>query len=854
MKAIRLQVNHRVNPLGIDDTAFRFTWNCEGGVSQTGYQLRVWNEAGDTVYDSGKVPGSAMYAAAPLDPNSRERLYWSVTLWDENGTAEESESAWFETGLDPEDWKAKWITTGRKAGKERLPAEYFKKDFSLRGTVKKARLYATCCGVYTARINGERLPGVLAPGTTEYPRRLYYQTYDVTELLQVHNTLSFTLMDGWYMGKLGFLGQHNRFGNQRKLLAQLEIEYTDGSREILGTDESFACCADGPIRYADLKDGEIVDSRMLPSYGEKALVTKHDVIPTASVLAPIAEHERFRAKLLITPSGKMVLDFGQNLAGYVCFTVQGRPGQEIRLQLGETLSHGEFSRATLLQDGTPETRQEIVFTCKGEKQRFHPEGFYSGFRYALVEGLDEVDPADFEAVAVYSKLDFTGSFSCSNEKLNQFHQNTQWSLKSNFVDIPTDCPQREKSGWDGDAQVFLPTASYMTDSAAFFRKWLRDLRDCQRKDGRVANVSPSVHRFQDREPLSGAVGWADAAIIIPYTLWKLYGDESFLTENLDLMLGWKTYVEKAAKNKTLKRLSVLPPANRMFAPYYVPKHPLEKYVIESGQHWGEWLEPDADSFSEMRQPKPELTSAYAHYSMGLLAEMLHALGRENEAKACEEFSDGAKRAYNAFFVKDGHVTAPRQAPMVRSLALGLLDEETARSVAADLNADAIKRNYTVGTGFLSTPYVLGVLTRYGYLDTSYRMLENTKAPGWLAMVEGGATTVWENYVMFDTDGHPKRSSMNHYSPGAVCAFLYDTVCGIRVDGERHFTIAPQPGGTLTQASASWLSPYGEVKSRWEKAENSTCFEIEIPTNTTATITLPNGKTETVNAGRYRYEI
>lgn len=854
MKAIRLQVNHRTNPLGIDDTQFRFTWNCEGGVTQSAYQLRIWNETGETVYDSGKVNSGNMHAAAPLAPQSRARLNWSVTLWDETDASEESEAAWFEMGLAPADWQAKWITTGRKAGKERLPAEYFKKDFTLRGIVIKARLHATACGAYTARINGERLPGVLAPGTTEYTKRLYYQAYDVTELLLVHNTLSFTLMDGWYMGKLGFLGQHNRFGNQRKLLAQLEVEYADGRRDILGTDESFTCCADGPIRYADLKDGEIFDSRMTPGYGEKAIVTKHHVIPTASPLAPIAEHERFPAKLLITPSGKQVLDFGQNLAGYVCFTVQGKPGQEIRLQLGETLDHSEFSRATLLQEGTPEIRQEIVFICNGEKQRFHPEGFYSGFRYALVEGLDEVDPADFEAVAVYSELDFTGCFTCSNEKLNRFHQNTLWSLRSNFVDIPTDCPQREKSGWDGDAQVFLPTASYMTDTAAFFRKWLRDLRDCQRKDGRVANVSPSAHRYQDREPLSGAVGWADAAIIIPYTLWKIYGDESFLTESLDLMLGWKAYVEKAAKNKTMKRLSVLPPANKMFGPYYVPKHPLEKFVIESGMHWGEWLEPDADSISELRQPKPELTAAYAHSSMALLAEMLHALGRENEAKTCEAFSEGAKQAYNTFFAKDGHITAPRQAPMVRALALGLLDEETAKSVAADLNADAVKRSYTVGTGFLSTPYVLGVLTKYGYLDTAYRMLENTRAPGWLAMVEGGATTVWENYVMFDADGHPKQSSMNHYSPGAVCAFLYDTVCGVRVDGERHFAIAPQPGGTLTHAETNWRSPYGEVKSRWEKTENGIRFEFEIPSNTTATIALPNGKTETVSAGRYHYEI
>ena len=494
------------------------------------------------------------------------------------------------------------------------------------------------------------------------------------------------------------------------------------------------------------------------------------------------------------------------MAGYVQFFAEGRSGKEIRLLLGEVLDHGEFSRATLINEGQPEIRQEIVFTCNGKRTHFHPEGFYSGFRYALVKGMDEVDPADFEAIAVYSRLDFTGDFECSNEKIDHFYRNTLWSLKSNFVDIPTDCPQREKSGWDGDAQIFLPTASYMCDTAAFFRKWLRDMRDCQRKDGRVANVSPSAHRFQDREPLGGAVGWADAAVIIPYTLWKLYGDDSFITENLDLMRGWKAYVVKAAGNKTMKRLSVFPPANRIYGPHYVPRHPLEKYVIESGMHWGEWLEPDIDSMTEQRQPKPELTSAYTHYSMRLLSEMLQYIGCTEEAKSCAEFSEGAKRAYNEFFIENGHNTAPRQAPMVRSLALGLLDGETEKKVAEDLNRSAMERDYTVGTGFLSTPYVLSVLVKYGYTDTAYRMLENTKVPGWLAMVEGGATTVWETYVEFDDDGHPLGHSMNHYSPGAVCSFLYDTVCGIRITGERTFRIAPIPGGTLGWAKAKWDSP------------------------------------------------
>lgn len=859
MKAVHLKTNYRVNPMGIESGVLRFTWNCEGGCEQRAYQVTVTDEEGKDRYDSGRVEAGCMYCEPEgLNLESRQRMNWTVRLWDEEGKEELSAPAWFETGIAPRDWKARWISTGRKAGKERLPAEYFRKTFSLKKKVKKARLYATACGVYTAWINGRRLPGVMAPGSTEYPKRLYYHTYDVTGVLQEENTLSFALLDGWYMGKLGYLNVTNRFGNMRKLLAQMEIEFEDGGRQLICTDEDFSCSWDGPIRYADLKDGEAYDSRMVPTYHEKPVPVEHGVLPTASPADMIENQERFSGTLICTPSGKKVLDFGQNLAGYVCFSVKGKAGQVIRLSMGEVLDHGEFSRATLIEKNRPdEIRQEIVFTCNGERQHFRPEGFYSGFRYALVEGLEEIVPGDFEAVAIYTKMDLVGEFECSNLKINRFYQNTLWSLKSNFVDVPTDCPQREKSGWDGDAQVFLPTASYMADVASFFRKWLRDVRDCQRKDGRVANVSPSAHKHQDKETLSGAVGWADAAVIIPYTLWKLYGDERFISENLELMLGWSNYVLKAAGNKWMKRLSAFPPANKMFGPYYVTKSPFERYVIESGMHWGEWMEPDIDSIAEQMQPKPELTSAYTHYSMRLLAEMLEAVGRKPEAEECRAFSEGARQAYRFYFVKAGHITVPgqsgqnRQAPMVRALALGLLDEETAKSVAADLNESAIKRNYTVGTGFLSTPYVLEVLTNYGYLDTAYKMLENTKAPGWLAMVEGGATTVWETYVMYDEEGHPLGHSMNHYSPGAVCAFLFNTVCGIRVDGERRFVIAPLPGGTLEHARARYRSPYGEVSCRWERKEDGRIlYHVEVPANCTAVIRLPGGRVENVCTGTY----
>lgn len=889
MRAIRCKTNYRNNPLGIDDTQIRFSWNCEGGTRQEAFRVRCYSEEAELVWDSGRQETDRMHCIYGSDPpESRCRIYWKATLWDEKGVAEEEESVtaetvgklpWFEMGLlTPEDFQAKWICGPGTDRKERLPADYFQKKFTVKGGIKRARLYVSACGVYTALINGVRLSGVMAPGTTEYEKRIYYQTYDVTGLLHAAGNsgmtkgtsaeenvacLEFHLGDGWYKGKLGFLNQTNRFGTQRLLLAQLEIVYENGRRQTVASDDSFLWSNDGPIRYADLKDGEVYDATRVPSYGTKAVVNSFGRIPTASCGEAIEEHEELSGRLLISPSGKRILDFGQNLAGYVKFSILGKRGQQITLKLREVLDHGECSNRTLLRSEKEplDILQEIRFICSGEEDVFEPEFFYSGFRYAQVEGLDDLDERKaehFRAVAVYTNLEFTGDFHCSNEKINQFHRCTLWSLKSNFVDVPTDCPQREKSGWDGDAQVFCETAAYLADTAAFFRKWSRDMRDCQRKDGRVANVSPSAHRFQDKEPMGGSVGWADAAIRIPYMLWKLYGDDRFITENYDLMHGWEQYVIRAASDKRFKRLSFIPPLNRMFRPYYVPKSPYEKYVIESGRHWGEWHDPGVDCIGEQIQPKPELTTAYLHISMEMLAQMLEQIGRGEEADLCREYAEGTKEAYQYYFVKDGTIQVPgkepRQAPLVRSLALGLVDGMEERAVAETLREDVVKREYTVGTGFLSTPYILPVLADHGYLEEAYRMLENTKAPGWLAMVENGATSVWETYELCDENGHPLIHSLNHYSAGAVCGFLYRYVCGIRVEGENHFVIAPVPGGTLTHAEAVYLSPYGSVESRWERKEGNIIFTIVLPANTSAEICLPGKESVTVGAGRHIFEM
>ncbi len=916
MKAVHLKTAYLNNPLGIDIARPRLSWNAEGGVRQTAYRVTAADEANGMLFDSGRVETDAMHCVYDGEPlESRQRVAWQVTLWDENGAEETSEPAWFETGLlEARDWQATWIAGVDTDLAEHLAADVFRKTFSVEKPVQKARLYATALGTYEAHVNGHRVSQVLAPGTTDYIRRLYYQTYDVTSCLcdgkdgentakNTANEMTFAVADGWYKGKLGADQREYFFGTQTALLAQLEITYTDGTRKVVGTDETFDWCNDGPVRFSDLKDGEVFDARNVPSFGQKAIPAPEaarGIVPAASNAAPITEHEHFAAKLLKSPSGQTILDFGQNMAGYVAFSVHAPAGAAICLKLFEALDHGEFSDTSLSfpeGNNVPTVKQEIRYTASGVPgERFRPAFFYAGFRYALVEADEAwgpVDPADFTAIAVYSDLNYEGAFACSNPKVTQFFSNTVWSMKSNFIDVPTDCPQREKSGWTGDAQVFGATAVFMAETEAFYRKWLKDVRDNQREDGTVRNVCPTCHRpGGNMDMLDGSTGWADAAVILPYLLWKRTGDVSFVKDNLDLMRGWKDRLVAVCRDKSMFAPD-LPEPFAQIAPLYqaykLPDSEWNQYIPEAGMHWGEWLvpksqePPEVDDVTALIAPKQALTCAYACYSMGLLAEMLEALGASEEAEAsgalgaegaeddhkeadahhaaalreeaafCRAHAEGSRRAFHVHWVKNGTIETNHMAELVRPLALGLLDEEEKKNVAAALNEMVIARNYKVGTGFLSTPYLLPVLAENGYIDSAYRMLENEEAPGWLAMVNQGATTVWEDYECYDADGHPMAHSFNHYSPGAVCSFLFDTVCGIRVDGENRVTIAPQPGGSLTFAKAKTRTPFGPVESGWEKAaDGKVAYTVVIPANVTARILLPDGSCREAGPGTHRF--
>lgn len=869
MRAVRLRVSDMAYAVGIDVSHPRFSWNCEGGITQIAFRVVAAGEKGDVLFDSGKVESGQMhcrYAGKML--TSRMRVTWKVCLWDEDNRAEWSDESVFEMGLlNPADWKAKWIHGIGTDQKKHLPADYYRKAFHVDEDVKRARIYATALGVYTASVNGNRVSSVLAPGTSEYEKTLYYQTYDITPYLRQGETceIIFSVADGWYKGKLGADQYEYLYGTQTKLLAQIEIEYLSGRREIIGTDSSFQWSNDGPVRFADLKDGEIYDAGRKPSFAHNAETDESEKkVPIPSNAPLILEQEEFRSTLEISPTGKNILNFGQNMAGYLKFKTSAPKGTKIRIRLFEALDHGEYSNNSLsFPDGDVEAvKQEILYTASGQCEEYVPSFFYSGFQYALVEGLSDVNPDDFRAVAVYSDLEYGSSFKCSNKMIDRFYRNTVWSMKSNFVDVPTDCPQREKSGWTGDAQVFCRTAQYFADTKAFYRKWFRDIRDCQKENGMVINVNPRVLPEGTRmDAVNGSCGWADAAVIIPYTLWKMTGDDSVILENYEVMHGWKSYVIELCKNKSmfhLKEDSPFYPMKAIYERYKLSESRWNRYIPEYGIHWGEWCVPKSEEPEELDPatvliaPKQEVTCAYTHYSMSMLAEMLSSVGKNKEAEECREYAEGSKRAYHEHWIKNGTVNTNHMAELVRPIALGLADEEEKKNIARALNKMVTDRNYKVGTGFLSTPFLLQTLADAGYTESAYRMLENENAPGWLAMPAHGATTVWEEYECYDEHGTPMPRSFNHYSLGAVCSFLFDTVCGIKITGENKFEIKPKPGGTLTYAEAQVQTAYGKVKSSWNLKNGKIEYRFSIPSNTIARVILPDERCYKLKAGVYTF--
>lgn len=882
MKAVNLKCGYLRDPVGTDNTKPELSWNCSGGITQTAYRILASDENGAVIWDTGRVESPSMthirWCGRKLA--SRYIVLWKVKLWDENGNEGDwSEEASFELGLlSANDWKARWITgdydadsslyrkkrlfrgsmllngidflanMNRPDNTVRYPVDCFRHCFGIKKEVKKARLYITACGLYEAQINGKRAGDfVLAPGITDYRKRIQYQTYDVADLLRRgDNEITVLLADGWYRGSVGAWGLKQEYGYETKVLAQLEITCADGSSYIEFTNRKWQWSNDGPLRFADNKDGEIVEASMIPSYNAYAKETEFGVVPTASENVKISERERYVPVKIITPSGKTVLDFGKNIAGYIEFETHAKKGDRIFLRFGEMLgSDGEFTQKNFQVSSKRITSplQQIKYICGDGTNRYKTRFAIFGFRYVLVDSDIEIRPADFTAIAVYSDIERTGFFNSSNELLNRFVEATVLSAKNNSADIPTDCPTRERHGWTGDAQIFFQTASYLFDYSAFSKKYLRDVFDWQTKDGKLPQIAPEGGTDFFMKSMNGSVGWADAGIIIPYFFWKKYGDRAILEEYYPQMARYARFMERRiGRNSILSVPHNVAGKNR-------------KYIVNCGQSYGEWAEPKdvfPNRWTDMILPHTEVSTAYTSYVLRLMSEIACELRKDEDSRHFREVSDNCRKAYRELVSTEKYsLDTDRQSCLVRPLAFDLLDEKQTEYARKRLLQALENYDYKVGTGFLSTPLILGVLDKYD-IAAAYRLLENEQMPGWLYMMKAGATTVWESWE--GTGAQGGIASLDHYSKGAVCEWLFSSMCGIKVAGENRFAISPRPGGHFRFASVEYRSVYGIVKSGWKTENGKTVYEIEIPANTSANISLPGGYQENVAAGKYTFEI
>ena len=648
-----------INPIGIDIKEPYLSWNCADGRRQTAYEIVAMDE-NCVVWDSSRVKSDSMHTYCPLELKSRQRISWKIRLWDERDEAGEwSEEAFFEMGLlDKSDWMAKWINPESECNPEaHKPASYLRTHFQCDEKIlnKSVRLYVTAHGLYEVWINGKRAGDfVLAPGSYNYDKRLAYQTYNVSGLLcEGRNEVEVILGDGWYRSVSGVDGDRNIYGTDIALLFQLEAD----GRAVCVSDETWEASQNGAIRQNDMQQGEIVDARLaeVSEYHEVKVEDFSFDQLICSDCVPVCEMEYFKGKIITTPNGETVIDFGQNLAGYVEFTLNAHEGDTIVLTHGETLDeNGNFTQENF-QDRKRHkeggTKQQVVYTCAEGENHYKTKFSIWGFRYAKADTVIDLSDASFTAIAVYSKMDTLTTFTCGNDDINRLVQNSIWSQKSNFCDVPTDCPTRERAAWTGDMGVFAHTGLYLMDAYPVMRKWLAECRVSQFDDGKIANISPKNNNPSFFSGLlAGSVGWGDACIIVPYEMYRRYGDARILSENYEMMKKWYVFLEERAKKRPVN------PVKRF------KRNPYRRYTIETGVDYGEWCEPDVESTSAMRTPQGKVATAFFAYSGRMLAEIAAILGKEDDAAYYSKTAEMAKKAWRFIATEDGKISSDRQAP------------------------------------------------------------------------------------------------------------------------------------------------------------------------------------------------
>jgi alpha-L-rhamnosidase len=845
------------SPLGVEVAAPRFGWRLASevrGARPSGYEITVRSRAADgtgrTVWSTGPVASVDRilvdYAGEPLAP--RSRYEWTLVVTDENGAASEPQTAFFETGVGPGGWDAAWIgrdTRNRPAllppanddftlnSRMLQPPSLLRRELDLPSPVTRARLHITAQGLYRAWINGQPVSDErLAPGWTDYDSRILYQSHDVTGLVRAGaNVLAVTLAEGWWSGFVGYDPRRagKLYGNQPALLAQLHLDFADGTTAVVATDDDWRESR-GQWLYADLLMGEGHDARAeKPGWNDvgfddsdwiPARVLGADTSVVSPSVSPPMRVVRTLSPVSVTEAddGSAIVDFGQNLVGHVRLTVRSaESGDLVELLHAETLN-GDGS---LYLENLRRAEARDIFTSSGGDEVFEPDFTFHGFRYVRVAGLRQgLAAQDIAARVVSSDLEDSGSFDCSDPRIRRLESNIRWSQRGNFLSVPTDCPQRdERLGWLADAQVFLPTATRNQMVAPFFASWMADVRAGQNADGAFPDIAPTASWSGD-----GAPAWGDAGVIIPLALWDAYGDHRVLDETYPAMVRWVEYVLRENPDLLWRR--------------------------RVGRDYGDWLQTGPET------PKDVVATAYFANSTRLVARAAAILGEAADAERFDALADRIREAFIAEYVTaDGVVSGDTQTSYLLALDYGLLPEHLEERAAARLAADIAANGMRLSTGFIGVSKLCPVLSRYGYDDVAHALLAQDAYPSWLFSVDHGATTIWERWDGWTPERgfqSPNMNSFNHYSLGAVGEWMYSTVAGLGFGSGAHagdsLLVRPRPGGGITAASASQETPRGLAHSAWSVADSTISLDVTVPPGASAEVVLPVASATAVTEG------
>ena len=848
-----LTIEHKDNPIGIDNLQPRFSWKIFGtgnNIMQTAFSVRIATDQKFTpskiIWQSGKVltDGSVLQTYNGPALKSGQRYYWQVRVWDNKGRVSKwSKTAWWEMGLlSPSEWKAKWIELEDDTNRY-SPSPHFRKEFTLNKSILKATVYVTAHGLYDLSINGKRVGDqVFTPGWTSYGKRLQYQVYDITNLVvKGKNAVGAYLGDGWYRGTLGWKDNWAVYGKRLGLLAQIKVIHTDGTESLIITDESWKGNNNPAIRMNDIYNGFIYDAtkRLIgwsqPDFDDtnwKKVITgdyQHNLV--ASEGLPVRKIEEIKpVKIFHSPKGSLIVDMGQNMVGWIRLKVTGPRGTIITVRHAEVLDkYGEFYTENLRK---AEARLTLTLAGSGE-ETFEPRFTFMGFRFVELTGFPgKLTTDNITGIVVHSDMQKTGSYESSNPLVNQLQHNIVWGQKGNFLDVPTDCPQRdERFGWTGDAQAFCRTAAFNYDVSAFFTKWLKDIAADQRPGGDVPVVIPDVLNPQGSLTASTSAGWGDVAVIAPWTMYLVYGDKRLLETQYPSMKAWVEYIRKESG---------------------------ENMVWTNGSIYGDWLfyhppvnnHTAPDGFTD----HDFIATAFYAYSANLLAKTAGVLGKTEDEEFYRELFNKIRKVFiNEYVTPAGRVGTNSQTSYVLALMFDLLPDELRGKAAKFLVQDIKSRNNHLSTGFLGTPFLCHVLAANGYTDVAYDLLLQETYPSWLYPIKMGATSIWERWDGQKPDStfqDAGMNSFNHYAYGAIGDWLYRVSAGIEIKnpGYKHIIIQPHLSAKLDFSKASFESQYGTIASGWERKDGKIFIDVKIPANTRATILLPCNDAEAIYEG------